>query len=110
VESLAYGGLAGIISVYATMPFDVVKTRMQGLEAKQYTSSFDCARKILADEGVLAYWKGTVPRLSRVMFSSGIIFTFYEMVSHYPSHYPSLICLYATITDFHLCVVSIDHA
>lgn len=79
-ESLVYGGIAGIISVYATMPFDVIKTRMQGLEAKQYSSSFDCAKKIAADEGVLAYWKGTVPRLSRVMFSSGIIFTFYEII------------------------------
>jgi len=77
-ESLLIGGLAGIISVYVTMPFDVVKTRMQGLEAKNYKGSWDCAVRVLKDEGIFALWKGTVPRLSRVMFSSGLIFTFFE--------------------------------
>jgi solute carrier family 25 citrate transporter 1 len=78
MESMLIGGVAGIISVYVTMPFDVVKTRMQGLEAKNYKSSVDCSVRVLRDEGVFALWKGTVPRLSRVMFSTGLIFTFQE--------------------------------
>lgn len=77
-ESLAIGGVAGILSVYATMPFDVVKTRMQGLDAAQYKNSFQCGYVVARDEGILALWRGTVPRLSRVMFSSGLIFTFFE--------------------------------
>lgn len=79
-ESMLAGGVAGAISVYATMPFDVIKTRMQGLEASQYGNSLECFKKILTNEGVLAFWKGTIPRLSRVMFSGGIIFTCYEQI------------------------------
>lgn len=76
--AFACGSASGIMSVYATMPFDVVKTQMQGLEAKNYSSSLDCGMKVVKNEGVTALWKGTVPRLSRVMFSSAIIFTIYE--------------------------------
>jgi solute carrier family 25 (mitochondrial citrate transporter), member 1 len=79
-ESLGFGSLAGFVSVYVTMPFDVVKTRMQGLEAKKYSGALNCGVRILKEEGVLALWKGTVPRLSRVMFSGGIIFAFYEQI------------------------------
>jgi len=80
VESMIAGGIAGTISVYATMPFDVVKTRMQGLEAKQYSGSWNCFTTIVKDEGVMKLWNGTVPRLSRVTFSSGLIFTFYNEI------------------------------
>jgi len=86
-ESMAIGGVAGILSVYATMPFDVVKTRMQGLEASQYKNSLHCGYVIVRDEGILALWKGTIPRLSRVMFSSGLIFTFFEQTMRILNRY-----------------------
>ena len=39
------GGCAGAASVLGNTPLDVVKTRMQGLEAKtKYKNTFDCAR------------------------------------------------------------------
>lgn len=76
--TLLCGSFAGFVSVYATMPFDVIKTQMQGLEAKNYSSSADCVMQIVKSEGPLALWKGAVPRLSRVMFSSALIFYFYE--------------------------------
>ena len=38
------GGVAGAASVLGNTPLDVVKTRMQGLEAKKYKNTFDCAR------------------------------------------------------------------
>lgn len=72
------GSVAGAISVYATMPFDVVKTQMQGLQASQYKNSIDCGVTIARESGVTALWKGTTPRLGRVMCSSGIIFAVYE--------------------------------
>ena len=53
---------------------------MRGLEAAQYKTSFQCGYRVLADEGLLALWKGATPRLSRVIFSSGLQFTFYEQV------------------------------
>lgn len=70
------GAIAGIVTVYATMPLDVVKTRMQSLEARQlYKGTFDCMGKILRQEGVLAFWRGATPRLARLMLSGGIVFT-----------------------------------
>ncbi|KAI9634692.1 putative mitochondrial inner membrane citrate transporter [Dioszegia hungarica] len=73
------GATAGVITVYTTMPFDVVKTRMQSLKAKQeYRNALHCAYRIATEEGVLRFWKGTVPRLGRLIMSGGIIFTVYE--------------------------------
>jgi solute carrier family 25 citrate transporter 1 len=77
-EALAAGAVAGGVSVYATMPFDVVKTVQQGLNASN--SSFSCMSSIVRNEGVLALWKGTTPRLGRVCFSGGIIFAVYEQL------------------------------
>jgi len=79
-ESIIAGGTAGAISVYATMPFDVVKTKMQGLESKNYKGSWDCFLKVVEKDGVLGLWKGTTPRLGRVFCSSSIIFTCVEQI------------------------------
>ncbi|KAG0230059.1 hypothetical protein BGW42_001163 [Actinomortierella wolfii] len=75
------GAIAGIVTVYSTMPLDVVKTKMQGLHAKEmYSGVFDCAWKVLKNEGLLAFWKGATPRLARLTMSGGIVFTVYEQV------------------------------
>ncbi|KZT54735.1 citrate transporter [Calocera cornea HHB12733] len=75
------GAIAGIVTVYVTMPLDVIKTRMQSLTARQqYRNSFHCAYRIFTEEGVLRFWKGTTPRLARLILSGGIIFTVYENV------------------------------
>jgi len=77
--TFAIGGLAGTITVYATQPIDTIKTRMQSLEAKGlYKNSIDCAVKIWKNEGILKFWSGAVPRLGRLVFSGGIVFTMYE--------------------------------
>ncbi|KAK5129495.1 hypothetical protein LTR08_003218 [Meristemomyces frigidus] len=73
------GGVAGVITVYATQPIDTVKTRMQSLDAKGlYKHSIDCAVKIVRGEGFWTLWSGAVPRLGRLIFSGGIVFTMYE--------------------------------
>jgi solute carrier family 25 citrate transporter 1 len=82
VETLFAGGLAGFVSVYGNTPIDVVKTRMQGLEAAKYKSSLDCAKQIWQKEGFAAFYKGTVPRLSRVVLDTAIVFTLYEHIVH----------------------------
>uniref|UniRef100_A0A915D4G9 Citrate transport protein n=1 Tax=Ditylenchus dipsaci TaxID=166011 RepID=A0A915D4G9_9BILA len=46
------GGVAGAASVYGNTPIDVVKTRMQGLEASKYKNTIDCAVQIWKKEGV----------------------------------------------------------
>jgi len=75
------GGIAGLVTVYTTMPLDVVKTRMQSLEARsQYRNSFHCAYRIFTEEGILRFWTGTTPRLARLILSGGIVFTVYENI------------------------------
>ncbi|MCJ1296124.1 hypothetical protein MMC34_007689 [Xylographa carneopallida] len=77
--TFSIGGLAGIITVYVTQPLDVIKTRMQSIEArKEYKNSFVCAAKIFKEEGILTFWSGAVPRLARLILSGGIVFTMYE--------------------------------
>lgn len=79
--TFAIGGVAGLVTVYTTMPLDVVKTRMQTIEARsQYRNSFHCAYRILKEEGVFRFWAGTTPRLVRLVLSGGIVFTVYENV------------------------------
>lgn len=73
------GGVAGVITVYATQPLDTIKTRMQSIEAKQvYGNSFRCASMIFKQEGFFTFWSGAVPRLGRLILSGGIVFAMYE--------------------------------
>lgn len=73
-----FGAIAGAASVFGNTPLDVVKTRMQGLEAHKYKNTFDCAVQILKHEGPKAFYKGTIPRLSRVCLDVGITFMIYD--------------------------------
>ncbi|KAJ8487010.1 hypothetical protein ONZ45_g14475 [Pleurotus djamor] len=75
------GAVAGLVTVYTTMPLDVIKTRMQALDARsQYRNSFHCAYRIATEEGILRFWAGTTPRLARLVMSGGIVFTIYEAI------------------------------
>ncbi|OAP58640.1 hypothetical protein AYL99_07730 [Fonsecaea erecta] len=76
LTTFALGGIAGIVTVYTTMPLDTVKTRMQSLEARQvYKNTFHCAASIYKNEGILTFWSGALPRLGRLTLSGGIVFT-----------------------------------
>ncbi|GMM36548.1 Ctp1 protein [Saccharomycopsis crataegensis] len=78
-KTFMIGALAGIITVYTTMPIDTVKTRMQALNASdKYSSTVNCFMKVYKDEGLKTFWKGSTPRLGRLFFSGGIVFTIYE--------------------------------
>ncbi|KAM8897690.1 tricarboxylate transport protein A, mitochondrial [Spinachia spinachia] len=80
IVTAAFGATAGAASVFGNTPLDVVKTRMQGLEAHRYQNTVDCAFQILKQEGLQAFYKGTVPRLSRVCLDVAIVFVIYEEV------------------------------
>mmetsp|Transcript_17088 Transcript_17088/g.53375 ORF Transcript_17088/g.53375 Transcript_17088/m.53375 type:complete len:290 (+) Transcript_17088:226-1095(+) len=84
------GGLgAGLFSVFTTSPFDVVKTRMQSVEAKHYKNTLDCFYQILTHEGPLAFFNGALARSARVVPGQGIIFVsvdvFYDLIAGYVS-------------------------
>ena len=73
-----FGAIAGAASVFGNTPIDVVKTRMQGLEASKYKSTIDCFLQIAKNEGFFAFYKGTVPRLGRVCLDVAITFMIYD--------------------------------
>ncbi|CAN3355193.1 tricarboxylate transport protein [Diutina catenulata] len=77
--TFAVGSIAGIVTVYTTMPIDTVKTRMQALGSEsRYSSTLNCFVRIFKDEGLLTFWRGATPRLGRLVLSGGIVFTIYE--------------------------------
>eukprot|EP01114_Cavostelium_apophysatum_P011189 TRINITY_DN2538_c0_g1_i1.p1 TRINITY_DN2538_c0_g1~~TRINITY_DN2538_c0_g1_i1.p1 ORF type:complete len:306 (-),score=51.65 TRINITY_DN2538_c0_g1_i1:67-984(-) len=78
--SLLCGATAGGVSVLVNNPLDVIKTKMQGLDSHLYKSSWDCAKKILQQQGVMFFYRGVSPRLIRVCGDSAITFTIYSKV------------------------------
>ncbi|KAG9700930.1 hypothetical protein KCU95_g687, partial [Aureobasidium melanogenum] len=76
-ETFAIGACAGLITVYATQPFDTIKTRTQ---SSQGETLFRAARGVWVDSGVRGYWKGSGPRLGRLLLSGGIVFSVYERI------------------------------
>lgn len=57
----------------------VLKTRLTLRKTGQYSGMFDCAKKILRDEGVKAFYKGYVPNLVGIIPYAGIDLAVYEV-------------------------------
>lgn len=76
--NFANGSVAGVVTTYATQPFDTVKTRCQSARGQGVG---EAVRGIWRDGGVRGFWRGTVMRLGRTVFSGGILFTVYERVA-----------------------------
>jgi len=79
-ESFTGGMGAGLFSILTTAPFDVVKTRMQGLKSAEYSSTLDCFVQIATKEGPLQFYSGALARAARVVPGQGIIFMSYEFI------------------------------
>lgn len=54
---------AGFFMTCTVSPFDIIRTRLmnQPSDAKLYNGFFDCAMKIVQNEGPLGFWKGFMP-------------------------------------------------
>jgi len=80
-ETFGLGAVVGVITVYATMPVDTTKTRMQMVNAgPQYRSMISTMTYVVKTEGVKNLWKGSTARLGRLVMSGGIVFTIYEKI------------------------------
>jgi len=80
LRTAAAGAFAGGVSVILFQGIDVIKSRMQGLEAHKYKSSMDCLQQLIRNEGILALYKGVGPRISRVCAEVAITMTLYGEV------------------------------
>ena len=82
-ESFVGGMCSGCFSTLCNNPFDMVKTRMQGLEASRYSGVVDCVKQVFQKEGIFAFWSGVGPRLGRVVPGQGVIFMSYGQIQGY---------------------------
>jgi solute carrier family 25 citrate transporter 1 len=62
------GSIAGVVTTLCTQPFDTVKTRSQ---ASTVTTTAEAVKSILKDGGIAGFWRGTIMRLGRTVFSGG---------------------------------------
>ena len=88
IDSLICGGLAGVTSKTLTLPFDIVKKRLQvqGFECARQSfgqvtrcvGPLDAFKKILSHEGVTAFYKGAVPGILKTSITTSVSFYAYE--------------------------------
>nr|XP_021187692.2 calcium-binding mitochondrial carrier protein Aralar1 isoform X4 [Helicoverpa armigera] len=80
---LAAGAIAGIPAASLVTPADVIKTRLQVVARSgqtTYNGVIDAARKIYAEEGARAFWKGAVARVFRSSPQFGVTLVTYEIL------------------------------
>nr|QGJ83659.1 oxoglutarate/malate carrier protein [Opalina sp. OP10] len=73
---------AGFIASFMSLPFDIVKTRLQTMKPGQYKNTIDCASKLLSKEGIRGFWKGFVPYYLRVGPHTVVTFIVLEQLNH----------------------------
>lgn len=76
------GSMAGATAQTAIYPMEVLKTRLTLRKTGQYAGMFDCAKKILRQEGVKAFYKGYVPNLLGIIPYAGIDLAVYETLKN----------------------------
>lgn len=78
-----YGAGAGYGMWTTAYPIDVIKSRMQtdAIEPskQQYKNSFDCAKKILAQQGVKGFFRGFAPTMLRAAPVNACTFYAFEL-------------------------------
>merc|ERR1712241_329968 len=80
---LVAGAIAGMPAASLVTPADVIKTRLQVVAREGQTSYIgllDATRKIYAEEGFRAFWKGAVARMCRSSPQFGVTLVTYELL------------------------------
>ncbi|KAJ3065055.1 mitochondrial aspartate-glutamate transporter agc1 [Podochytrium sp. JEL0797] len=89
-ELLVSGAVAGIPAAYLVTPADVIKTRLQ-VAARSgdtvYNGLMDAGRKIYAEEGPRAFFKGGVARVLRSSPQFGVTLASFEVIQQFMSKY-----------------------
>jgi solute carrier family 25 citrate transporter 1 len=80
-QTIFAGAVAGAVSVFGNTPIDVVKTKMQGLEASKYRNTWHCIQTVWKEDGFFGFYKGTVPRLGRVCADVAITMTLFDYIT-----------------------------
>lgn len=77
--------IAGVPAAGLVTPFDVIKTRLQ-VTARSgqttYNGLLDCARKVMREEGMRAFWKGSGARILRSSPQFAVTLLTYELLQN----------------------------
>lgn len=79
------GSLAGAFGAFMVYPIDLVKTRMQNQRSSRvgqmlYKNSWDCAKKVVKNEGFKGLYSGVLPQLVGVAPEKAIKLTVNDLV------------------------------
>lgn len=82
-QSATSGFVAACIGPILNNPFDVVKTRMQAASKSGhgYNGFVDCLASVARTEGILALWKGLIPRLARTPPGQAIVWAVSDQIT-----------------------------
>lgn len=80
IAELLSGGFAGSLAWFATMPFDVIKSRYQADFDGVYRSPLDCAIASYKEEGFRVFYRGTVVTCIRAFPSCAVAMLVYSRV------------------------------
>lgn len=80
VVDLLSGAFAGFCSTMFNNPVDVVKTKMQGLEASKYNGFADCFSQVYKQNGFMGFYMGIGPRLARVILDVSLTFAIFHQL------------------------------
>lgn len=73
------GGAAGVAMWSIAIPPDTIKSRLQGAPAGTYSGFMDCARQLVAKDGMGALFKGLGPAMVRAVPANAATFLGYEV-------------------------------
>ena len=87
VVDLLSGAFAGFCSTMANNPVDVVKTKMQGIDAHKYNGFADCFGQIWRQQGIRGFYMGITPRLMRVILDVSLTFAIFHQLKRTVSNF-----------------------
>ncbi len=67
--------MLGVAVVLVGQPFDTIKIRLQS-QKQHYKNAFDCAKQILGQEGVSAFYKGSLSPILGSAFTLSLFYGF----------------------------------
>lgn len=73
--------ISGLVTTVASMPIDLVKTRLQNMVGNEYKGSIDAFVKVVRNEGFFALWKGFLPYYARQAPATVLMFLFLEQLN-----------------------------
>ncbi|RYZ07327.1 MAG: hypothetical protein EON61_13390 [Alphaproteobacteria bacterium] len=96
IQDLLAGGTAGAVSKTASAPLERVKLIMQTQKLnsallRPYTSPLDCVKRIYAEEGFWAFWRGNMASIYRYFPNHAMNFAFKDLYKrHLKDNNPSI--------------------